>query len=357
MRIGIVAPPWFPLPPKGYGGIELVVSLLTEGLVRNGHKVTLFASGDSVTRARLSYVFSRAPSEQIATGFHLEILHALEAYSHAREFDIIHDHDGLAARSMGALVHRLVGTPVVATLHGPADSGTQHSLGVLRDAVRFIAISEYQRSGFPDLHFVATIPNAIDIDSYPFSGEKDSYFLFIGRMFADKGAHTACEVARRLDARLILAGKLNEEAERQYFVEHVEPFLSEKIFYRGEVEHEVKLELYRRARCLLFPIQWPEPFGLVMIESLAAGTPVIAFRQGSVPEVIEHGRTGFIVETVDEMVEAARHIDEIDPAECRRAVQERFGIGPFVAAHESAYQSMLDEGPAWSTLSLPGPLV
>lgn len=357
MRIGMIAPPWFPLPPTGYGGIELVVSLLTEGLVRRGHQVTLFASGDSVTRARLSYVFSRAPSEQIATGFHLEVLHALEAYSRAREFDVIHDHDGLAARSMGALVHRLAGTPVVATLHGPADSGTQRSLGVLRNALRFIAISEYQRSGFPELHFVGTIPNAIDIESYPFSSEKDDYFLFIGRMIADKGAHTACEVARRLGARLILAGKLNEEAERRYFAEQIEPYLSENIFFRGEVGHDVKQELYRRARCTLFPIQWPEPFGLVMIESLAAGTPVIAFRQGSVPEVIEHGRTGFIVETVDEMEEAARHIAEIDPAECRRAVQERFGIEPFVTAHEEAYRRLLDEGPAWSTLSMPGPLV
>ncbi len=357
MRIGMIAPPWFPLPPKGYGGSELVVSLLTEGLVHRGHEVTLFASGDSVTRARLSYVFSRAPSEQIATGFHLEIMHALEAYSRAREFDIIHDHDGLAARSMGALVNRLVGTPVVATLHGPADAGTQRALGVLRDAVRFIAISDYQRSGFPDLHFVGTIPNAVDVESYPFSSEKDDYFLFMGRMIADKGAHTACEVARRLGVRLILAGKLNEELERQYFAENVEPYLSDNIFYRGEVEHDVKLELYRRARCTLFPIQWPEPFGLVMIESLAAGTPVIALRQGSVPEVIEHGRTGFIVETVDEMVEAAGHIDEIDPAECRRAVSDRFGIEPFVSAHEEAYRGMLTEGPAWSTLSLPGPLV
>jgi glycosyltransferase involved in cell wall biosynthesis len=357
MRIGMVAPPWFPLPPQGYGGIELVVSLLTEGLVARGHSVTLFASGDSTTRARLSYVFSRAPSEQIATGFHLEILHALEAYSRAREFDIIHDHDGLAARSMGALVNRLVGTPVLATLHGPADSGTQLSLGVLRDAVRFIAISEYQRSGFPDLHFLGTIPNAIDVASYSFSAEKDDYFLFMGRMIADKGAHTACEAARRLGARLILAGKVNEEPERQYFAEQIEPYLSDRIFYRGEVDHDVKTELYRRAKCTLFPIQWPEPFGLVMIESMAAGTPVVAFRQGSVPEVIEHGRTGFIVDTLDEMVEAARRIDEIDPAECRRAVEERFGVPRFVTAHEEAYRRMLDEGPAWSTLSLPGPLV
>ena len=303
MRIGLIAPPWFPLPPKGYGGIELVVHLLTEGLVARGHDVTLFASGDSETLARLSFVYGRAPSEKIATHGHIEIIHGLEAYSQAREFDVIHDHDGLASRAMGVLVHRLVGTPVVATLHGPADPLTQEILSSMRHGLRFIAISEYQRGGLPELPFVATIPNAIDIDRHPFSAEKDDYLLFIGRMIADKGAHTAIEVARRLESRLILAGKLNEEAEHEYFAEAVEPFLSDRIYFRGEVDLETKDELYRRARCTLFPIQWPEPFGLVMIESLAAGTPVIAFRRGSVPEVIEHGRTGFIVDDVDEMVD------------------------------------------------------
>ena len=138
----------------------------------------------------------------------------------------------------------------------------------------------------------------------PFSAEKDDYVLFIGRMTADKGAHTAIEVARRLDLRLIMAGKVNEGPEREFFAAEVEPYLSDNIHFRGEVDHDTKVELYKRARCTLFPIQWPEPFGLVMIESLACGTPVIAMRQGSVPEVIEHGRTGFIVETADEMVEA-----------------------------------------------------
>ena len=142
---------------------------------------------------------------------------------------------------------------------------------------------------------------------------------------------------------LIMAGKVNEGPERQYYSEQVEPFLSDNVHYRGEVDHETKVELYRRARCTLFPIQWPEPFGLVMIESLACGTPVIALRHGSVPEVIEHGRTGFIVETVDEMVEAAKHIDEIDPAECRRAVETRFGSDAFVVAHEEAYGRLLDD--------------
>ena len=167
MRIGLIAPPWFPLPPKGYGGIELVVHLLTEGLVARGHDVTLFASGDSKTLARLSFVYSRAPSEKIATHGHIEIIHGLEAYSQAREFDVIHDHDGLASRAMGVLVHRLVGTPVVATLHGPADPLTQEILSSMRHGLRFIAISEYQRGGLPELPFVATIPNAIDIDRTP----------------------------------------------------------------------------------------------------------------------------------------------------------------------------------------------
>ncbi len=346
MRIGMIAPPWFPLPPQRYGGIEFVVSLLTEGLVARGHDVTLFASGDSRTEARLSYIFARAPFEQIEMGGHLEVTHSLEAYKLARQFDVIHDHDGLASRAMGALVHELVGTPVVATLHGPADRMTQEMLSALRHDLAFIAISEYQRNGFPDLRFAATIPNAIDVEHMPFDTVKDDYFLFIGRMTADKGAHTAIEVARRLGARLIMAGKVNEGPEREFFAAEVEPHLSDNVHFRGEVDHETKVELYRRARCTLFPIQWPEPFGLVMIESLACGTPVIAMRQGSVPEVIEHGRTGFIVESADEMVEAARHIDEIDPAECRRAVEERFGSDSFISAHEAAYRRLLEAGPA-----------
>jgi hypothetical protein len=143
-----------------------------------------------------------------------------------------------------------------------------------------------------------------------------------------------------------MAGKVNEGLEREYFTERVEPHLSGSVHFRGEVDHETKAELFRRARCTLFPIQWPEPFGLVMIESLACGTPVIAFRHGSVPEVIEHGRTGFIVDTVDEMVAAAQRVDQIDPAECRHAVEERFGSDTFVRANERAYQALLDELPA-----------
>lgn len=337
MNIGMIAPPWFPLPPRGYGGIELVVSHLTEGLVERGHEVTLFASGDSATHARLSYVFDVAPSTRIETGA-LEIVHAIAAYRRAAEFDLIHDHSGLSSRALGALSHQLIGVPVVATLHGPADQVTIEVLSSLREDVCFIAISDYQRRGFPDLSFVGTIPNAIDVAHHTFSAEKEDFFLFIGRMNPEKGAHVAIEVARRLGAHLIMAGKLNEGPEKEYYAAAVEPHLTEGIHFRGEVDQAAKLALYAKARCTLFPIQWPEPFGLVMIESMAAGTPVIAFRRGSVPEVIEHGRTGFIVDTVDEMVEAARHIDEIDPYECRRVAEQRFGLDTFVTAHEEAYK-------------------
>jgi len=341
MKIAMISPPWFPLPPQGYGGIELVVYLLTEGLVRQGHEVELFASGDSRTRARLSYVFDQAPRERLEQGSHLEVIHSLAAYCRAGEFDLIHDHDGFASRAMGALVHELTGTPVVATLHGPADTLTQESLSSLRKQLAFIAISEYQRQGFPDLRFVGTIPNAIEIEKHPYSFEKDDYLLFIGRMNHEKGADTAINTARELGQRLIMAGKVNEAHEREYYEQSVAPFLSDNIHFRGEVDNNVKLELYRGARATLFPIHWPEPFGLVMIESLAAGTPVVAFRMGSVPEVLEHGRTGFIVDTEEEFVEAVRRIDEIDPRECRRVAEERFDAGPFIDKHLAAYRELL----------------
>ncbi len=341
MRIGMIAPPWFSLPPRNYGGIEFVVSLLTEGLVRRGHDVTLFASGDSSTKARLASSYELPRFEDMGLDDSIEVVHSLDAYSRAREFDVIHDHNGFPGRAMGALVKRLTGIPTVATLHGPADPSMQRLLTSLRNDLWFIAISEYQRNGHPDLRFAATIPNAIDVEHLPFSETKEDYLLFIGRMIADKGAHTAIEVAERTNSRLILAGKVNEGPERAYFADSVEPRLSDTIYFRGEIDHATKSCLYAKARCTLFPIQWPEPFGLVMIESMAAGTPVIAFRKGAAPEVIEHGRTGFIVDTVDEMVEALRHIDEIDPAECRKHVERRFNTAAFIAAHEEAYERVI----------------
>ena len=242
MRIGMIAPPWFPLPPQRYGGIEFVVSLLTEGLVARGHDVTLFASGDSATRARLSYIFARAPFEQMENGDHLEVMHSLEAYTRARR---VRRHP--RPRRPRQPRHGRARPPAhrhAGGGHAARPRRPHHAAGArarCAPTCSFIAISDYQRSGFPDLDFVGTIPNAIDVEHMPFSAEKDDYLLFIGRMTPDKGAHTAIDVAQRLDRRLIMAGKVNEGPEREYFAAEVEPHLSDNIHFRGEVDHETKV--------------------------------------------------------------------------------------------------------------------
>ena len=232
MRIGMIAPPWFPLPPTGYGGIELVVHLLTEGLVARGHDVTLFASGDSSTLARLSFVYSRAPSEKIATHAHVEIVRGLEAYSRARQFDVIRDHDGLASRAWARSRITWWARPWWPRCTAPPTHSRRRCCRPCATTCASSRLSDYQRGGLPELPFVATIPNAIDIDRHPFSAEKDDYLLFIGRMIADKGAHNAVEVARRVESRLILAGKVNEAAEHEYFAAEIEPHLSDHLLSR-----------------------------------------------------------------------------------------------------------------------------
>ncbi|MDI6817584.1 MAG: glycosyltransferase family 4 protein [Actinomycetota bacterium] len=341
LNIAIIAPPWFPVPPPGYGGIELVVSILAEGLHRRGHDVTLFASGDSVTETRLVSVFEKAPYKLIKENVYLENIHSLAAYEMAREFDIIHDHDGTGSRLLGALVSRLFSIPVLATMHGPANKPSLDYYTSVSDDLHYIAISDAQRSDYAGLDFLATIPNAIKLDDYDFSPTSDDYLLFVGRMNEEKGAHIAASVAKKLGRRLIMIGKSSEEHEKIYFEEKVRPFLGGNIEYLGEVEHTAKVELYRRAECVLFPIQWPEPFGLVMIESMACGTPVIAIRNGSVPEVIQDGKTGFIVEDEDGMVDAVAHIGEIDRLACRQLVEREYTEKTFVERHERAYEKAL----------------
>jgi glycosyltransferase involved in cell wall biosynthesis len=342
LKIAILAPTWFAVPPTGYGGIELVVSLLADGLVDAGHEVTLFASGDSLTKAKLSYIFEQAPSDLIGRSLP-EIRHALACYEYADEFDVINDHSGIPAAALGGLVS----TPVLHTIHGPLDTHeTQHAYGAIAEvspAVRLISISENQRRPMPDLPWAATIPNAIDLSIYPSKPHKGDYLLFIGRFSPDKGAHRAVAVAMELGLPLKMAGKNREPKERRYFAELVEPHLGHGgIEYLGEVSHGEKVELLQDARATLFPIEWEEPFGLVMIESMACGTPVIATRHGAVPEVIEHGVSGIIVDHYREMAAALEQADELDPNECRRYVEERFAPERMVGDYESAYRAAID---------------
>jgi glycosyltransferase involved in cell wall biosynthesis len=342
LKIAILAPTWFAVPPTGYGGIELVVSLLADGLVDAGHDVTLFASGDSLTKANLSYIFEQAPSELIGRTLP-EIRHALACYEHADEFDVINDHSGIPAAALGGLVQ----TPVLHTIHGPLDTHeAQHayaSIAEVAPGVGLVSISENQRRPMPDLPWAATIPNAIDLSIYPSKPHKGDYLLFLGRFSPDKGAHRAVAVATELGLPLKMAGKNREPKERQYFAELVEPHLGHGgIEYLGEVSHGEKVELLQDARATLFPIEWEEPFGLVMIESMACGTPVIATRHGAVPEVIEHGVSGIIVDNYREMAAALEQADELDPNECRRYVEERFAPERMVGDYESAYRAVID---------------
>ena len=335
----MLAPPWFAVPPSGYGGIEWIVWLLADGLVDHGHDVTLFASGDSHTKAKLASVFKHAPSEQIGRSLP-DLRHILPCYERAGEFDVINDHTG----PLGAVLGELVSTPVVHTVHGPLDGepgDVYESIGRVAPSVGLISISLNQRRPKPDLNWIANVPNALDLEHYPCKPHRGDYLLFLGRFNHEKGAHRAVAVAMELGLPLKLAGKMREQREQEYFAEFVEPHLDNGIEYLGEVNHGTKVELLQNARCTLFPIEWEEPFGLVMIESMACGTPVIATRQGAVPEVIGDGTGGVIVDHWHDIPAALEQADAIEPSECRRFAEEQFAPGRMVADYERAYREAI----------------
>ncbi|MFL5936185.1 MAG: glycosyltransferase family 4 protein [Gaiellaceae bacterium] len=335
MRIAVLAPCWFPVPPLGYGGIEWVVSLLADGLVDSGHDVTLFASGDSHTKANLAYAHATAPSEWIGRSF-WELRHVLHCLERADEFDVINDHSGPLAATLGAAID----TPLVHTVHGPLDAEP----GLLYDQVAAVApdtglvsLSMNQRKPRPNLNWIANCPNALDLSVYPFRPYRGDYLLFLGRLSPDKGAHRAVAVAMEAELPLKIAGKMREPKEREYFAEFVEPHLGDGIEWLGEVSHGQKVELLQHARATLFPIEWEEPFGLVMIESMACGTPVIATSRGAVPEVIDHGRSGIVVDDYRLIPAALEEADRLDPRELRRYVEERFSPLRMVRDYSKAF--------------------
>ncbi|HKA27051.1 MAG TPA: glycosyltransferase family 4 protein [Gaiellaceae bacterium] len=336
MRIAILSPAWFAVPPSGYGGIEWIVSLLADGLVDAGHEVTLFASGDSHTKARLSCVFDQAPSEHIGRSLP-ELHHALDCFCQGDEFEVINDHSGPLAIALGGLVE----TPVLHTVHGPLDGEpgvVYQGLGQLAPGVGLISISLNQRKPMPELNWAGNCPNALDLQLYPCHPHRGEFLLFLGRMSPDKGAHRAIWVAKETGLPLKLAGKKQDLKEQHYFHEFVEPHLDDQIEYLGEVTHGEKVELLQNARSTLFPIEWEEPFGLVMIESMACGTPVIATRHGAVPEVIEDGVSGIIVDDYRQMPAALERADQLDPLELRRYVEDRYAPERMVEDYLRAYE-------------------
>jgi glycosyltransferase involved in cell wall biosynthesis len=340
MKVAIISPAWFPVPPPRYGGIEWIIALLADGLVEAGHEVTLFASGDSETKAELVSVFPEAPSRFIGTTLY-ELHHALACFERATEFDVINDHSGPLAAAVGGAVS----TPAVHTVHGPLDTRAgelYEQVARVSPNVGLISVSLNQRKPRPDLPWVANCHNALDLSAYPVHPHRGDYLLFLGRMSPDKGAHRAIEVAEEVGVPLKLAGKMQDLLEQEFFETNVRPHLGSEIEYVGEVSHAEKIDLLQNARATLFPIKWEEPFGLVMIESMACGTPVIATRRGAVPEVIEHGRSGIVVDEHTEMGAALPEADALDPLECRRYVEENFSAERMVRDYLDAYEAVLE---------------
>ncbi len=349
MRIAQLAPTYERVPPRTYGGTELIVHLITEELVARGHDVTLFASGDSVTTAELRSVtpfpmrYGGGSTSGVAHAEYLQLANAQAAFlTAAGAFDVIHSHAGIEGLVLAAGSR----TPVVSTMHNAFVPATQP----IWDAYPWFhhAVSAASARTYPARGALPPIHHGIDVGSFRFEPvPTEGYLLFLGRFNQAKGADRAIDVALRSGRRLLLAGKV-DPADADYLQAAIEPFVDDdRIRLIGEVDGPAKRELLAGADALLFPIEWDEPFGLVMIEALSAGTPVIGFRRASVPELIEHGRTGFIVDGVDEMVAAVGRIGEIDRWTCRAVAEQRFSVARMVDDVEAMYRAIHDRV-AWA---------
>lgn len=337
----MLAPPWIPVPPPAYGGIEEVVRLLCDGLIGNGHEVTLFAPPGSRSSASVDTMLEEPYPDDIQKAQH-EVDHVSRAFARidearadGRPYDVVHDHTGHVALAMADRME----TPLVHTLHGPFDEAACRFYAQHGQKACIVAISQAQLDDAPpEMGGGRVVHNPIDIGEWTFEPSKDDYLLWIGRMSPDKGPHRAIAAAREAGARLVMAGPV-QPGQEQFFAEEVEPHLgSDGVEYVGEAGADDKRVLYQGARALLMPIRWQEPFGLVMVEALACGTPVIAFPEGSAPEVVEDGRTGFVVEDEHAMAAAVDRLDEIDPEQCRRSCEERFSVPAVVAGYEAVYR-------------------
>lgn len=336
MRIALVAPPWTPVPPALYGGIELVVDRLARGFAAAGHDVVLFTTGDATCPVPRRWVLERAEGERIGMSVP-EIRHVMAAYETVIGADIVHDHTVLGP----IYAERFPDLRVVTTVHGPLNEELADIYGRLAPRVPIVAVSHAQCRPVPHIPIARVIHHGIDAAEFPFGSGDGGYALFLGRLSPDKGAHRAIEVARKAEVPLLIAGKMREVWEREYFTTMVEPHLGAGVEYLGEVPHAEKLRLLAGARALLFPIRWNEPFGLVMLEAMACGTPVLAFPEGAAPEVIDDGRTGFLCDDEAAMVEALARVGEIDRRACRSAVEGYFSTERMVREHLELYEQIL----------------
>lgn len=334
MKIAMLAPISWRTPPRRYGPWELVTSLLTEGLVARGVDVTLFATLDSHTAGKLEGVvpapYSEAPDLDAKVW---EALHIAHVFEQAQAFDLIHNQADFVPLAFS----RLVETPLVTTIHGFSSPRILPIYKAYEDRVSYVAISEADRA--PGLRYAATIHHGIPVEDFPFDPVGSDDLLFFGRMHPDKGAADAVAVAQRTGRRLAMYGIVQDEG---YFQREVAPHVDgDRIAYHGAVGGEARLRALGSARAMLHLIHFEEPFGLSVIEAMACGVPVIAYNRGSMPELIEHGVTGFLVDTLDGAVEAVAHVGDLDRAACRRRVEERFSVERMTSRYLDLYQAIL----------------
>jgi len=340
MRIAEVAPPWISLPPEGYGGIEMIVDLLARGLDAGGHEVTLFAPEESRSPAEVVSPLPAPGVAAIGDPWH-EAYHALSAYRHADEFDLIHDHTFLGP----AFAQMRDGRPkTVHTLHGPWEARPRDYYDLLHERVHLVAISETQRRANPNVRYAATIRNGIDLDRYPLhDGERDDFLVYIGRANADKAPERAVDLAHRAGLPLKLVVKHAEPEEKRHWEEHVLPRLGPDDEALAEVGHDEKVALLQRCRAFVFPIRWEEPFGLVLIEALACGAPVLATPRGAATEIVEHGVSGFLDSDIERLAEHVHDVATIAPDACRERVERHFSAEAMIDRYEELFTSLASE--------------
>ncbi|MGQ4597471.1 glycosyltransferase [Nocardia sp. R6R-6] len=343
-RIAMVVPPYFDVPPKAYGGVEAVVADLVDALVARGHDVTLFGAGEPGTKAKFVPVWDRIIPERLGEPFP-EVVHAIRVRRAIEKavatsgIDLVHDHT--FAGPLNASVFQRLGLPTVLTVHGPVEDDIYRYYHDLGDEVALVAISDRQRELAAGLNWSGRVHNALNVDDWPFRVEKDDYALFLGRFNECKAPHLALEAAHAAGIPLVLAGKCSERAEQIYFEEKVRPLLTDNDHLFGLADAAAKRKLLANARCLLFPIRWEEPFGMVMIESMVCGTPVVALRGGAVSEVIVDGVTGRICADPAELPAAIEEVRTMDPFACRAHVQAKFGSDTLGLGYEQVYRRVL----------------
>ena len=347
LRIVLVAPPYFDVPPTGYGGVEAVVADLADALVARGHQVTLLGAGRAGTAARFVPLWDRTLPDRLGQPYPevmnaLKVGRAVACIAAADGIDIVHDHT--FAGPLNAPAYRGLGITTVVTVHGPLDDDLYPYYRELGDEVGLIAISDRQRELAPDLNWVGRVHNALRVQDWPFRADKQDYALFLGRFAPYKGAHLAVRAAHEAGIPLVLAGKCDEPAEKAYFEQEVRPLLTDSDHFFGPADAVSKRKLLAGARCLLFPVLWEEPFGMVMIEAMACGTPVVALRGGAVPEVVIDGVTGLIRDRPAELPAAIERAASLDPAACRRHVAANFGVAQFGSGYEQIYQQLAPAG-------------